>query len=307
MLFRSGSVTGAPKIRTMDIIDYIEKEPRHVYTGSIGFFSPKNEGVFNVAIRTILINNKTKKAEMGIGSGIVYDSDPINEFEECRLKADFVTRKADDFQLIETILWQPRKGYFLLRLHLNRLFSSAEYFNFICDKRYIIQKLKRLESGFSKNSCYRVRMFLQRAGEIKLSYSEIKESKGVKKVRFSDKKVCSKDIFLFHKTTKRDLYDKEYARWSKKGYFDIIFLNEKNQVTEGAISNIIIKKAGFYYTPRLECGLLNGVYRRFLFKKDMPIRERILYKKDIKEADEVYMVNSVSGMTRVSIKSPYSY
>jgi len=298
-IFPSGSVTGAPKIRTMDIINSIEKESRHIYTGGIGFFSPQGEAVFNVAIRTVLINNKTKKAEMGVGSGIVYDSDPANEFEECRLKANFITVNKKDFQLIETMLWQPRKGYFLLRSHLDRLLSSAEYFNFRCNKEYIIKNLKGLETRLDKNNYYRIRLLLDRYGKIKLSHNKITERLGPKKVRFSDKKVCSKDVSLFHKTTNRNLYDKEYKRWNKKGYFDVIFLNEKNQVTEGAISNIIIKKGKVYFTPPVECGLLNGVYRRYLFKNGFPVKEKILYKKDIEDADEVYMANSVRKLAKV--------
>ncbi|MBU1061384.1 MAG: aminodeoxychorismate synthase component I [Candidatus Omnitrophica bacterium] len=302
-IFPSGSVTGAPKISTMNIINTLEKEPRHIYTGSIGFFSPGGiESVFNVAIRTVVIDNRTLSGEMGIGSGIVYDSDPCKEFEECRLKADFITHKKRDCRLIETILWRRKKGYFLLKYHMDRLFASLEYFNFKFDKNYIIVKLKNLEKHLEDDSDYKVRLLLDIDGKAELSYSAIRKDTKSAKVRMSLRKTSSKDVFLYHKTTNRDLYEEEFETWQRHGYFDVIFTNEKNQITEGAISNIIIKKGRFYYTPPVECGLLNGVFRRYLLDSGkIPLYEKILYRKDIKDADEVYLINSVRGMTKVDL------
>jgi len=301
-IFPSGSVTGAPKINTMKIIDSLEKEMRYVYTGGVGFFAPDREAVFNVAIRTVLIDNKNNKGEMGVGSGIVYDADPYKEFEECKLKVNFLTQKKNDFRLIETILHKPRKGYFLLKLHIDRLLKSSEYFNFRCDKKYILKELKKLEKSFKDSFSYKVRLLLDRDGRIKLSFSRINTNGKLAKVRFSSKKTSKEDTFLYNKTTNRDLYNKEHKKWSKKGYFDIIFTNRQNQVTEGAISNVIIKKRDFYYTPPVECGLLNGVFRRYILENDkLPIKEKILYRDDIKKADEVYMINSVRGMVKVKI------
>ncbi len=301
-IFPSGSVTGAPKISTMKIINSLEKESRGVYTGGIGFFAPNKEAIFNVAIRTILIDNKKNKGEMGVGSGIVYDADPYNEFDECKLKVDFLTKKKNNFKLIETILHHPKKGYFLLKFHLDRLLSSAEYFNFKCDKKYILKKLKKLETHFKSGFSYKVRLLLDRAGKIDLGFSKINMNGKLAKVRFSTKKTSKEDLFLYNKTTNRDLYDEEHKKWSKRGYFDIIFTNKENQITEGAISNIIIKKNGYFYTPSVECGLLNGVFRRSLLKNGkFPIRERVLYKGDIEKADEIYMVNSVRGMVKVKL------
>ena len=300
-IFPSGSVTGAPKISTMKIINSLEKEPRGVYTGGIGFFSPDKESIFNVAIRTIFIDNKKNKGEMGVGSGIVYDADPYNEFDECKLKMDFLTKKKNDFKLIETILHHPKKGYYLLKLHLDRLLSSAKYFNFKCDKKYVYEKLKKLKICFKNGFSYKVRLLLDRTGKIDLGFSRIKIDKKLTKVRFSIKKTSKDDLFLYNKTTNRNLYDKEHKRWSKKGYFDIIFTNKENQVTEGAISNIIIKKNKSFYTPPIECGLLNGVFRKSLLKNSkFPIREKVLYRGDIEKADEIYMVNSVRGMVKVT-------
>jgi len=301
-IFPSGSVTGAPKISTMKIINSLEKEPRGVYTGGIGFFAPNREAIFNVAIRTILIDNKKNKGEMGVGSGIVYDADPYNEFDECKLKVDFLTKKKNDFKLIETILHHPKKGYFLLKPHLGRLLSSAAYFNFKYDKKYITEKLKKLETRFKNSFSYKVRLLLDRTGKIDLGFSRINMNGKLIKVRFSSKKTSKNDLFLYNKTTNRNLYDKEHRKWSKRGYFDIIFTNTQNQITEGAISNIVIKKGKFYYTPPIECGLLNGVFRRSLLKNSkFPIREKVLYRGDIEKADEIYMVNSVRGMVKAKL------
>lgn len=301
-IFPSGSVTGAPKINTMRIINSLETEPRNIYTGSIGFIAPDKESVFNVAIRTILINNKTKKGEMGIGSGIVYDSDPRKEFQECKLKANFITRPGETFNLIETILWQPSKGYFLLKFHLDRLLDSAEYFNFRCDRNHVINELKKIEKKFKKTYDHRVRLLLSKDGEVKTSFSRARGLKKTEKVKFSNKRISSKDIFFYHKTTNRKLYDNELKKWRKKGYFDVIFSNKKNQITEGAISNIIIKKGEIYYTPPISCGLLDGVYRRHLLRGGkIPLKEKILYKSDIRNADKLYMINSVRGMAEAAL------
>ena len=299
-IFPSGSVTGAPKISTMKIINSLEGEPRRVYTGSVGFFAPDGRSVFNVAIRTLLIDSKTKKGEMGIGSGIVIDSNTDREFEECCLKANFITKNRRDFRLIETMLWRSEKGYFLLKPHLDRIRSSAEYFNFRFDGKYIARELKLLGRKFKNGQDYRIRLLLDRSGDIKIDFSRINGSNKETRIRLSNKKVFSKEPFLYHKTTNRDLYNNEYKKWNRKGYFDVIFSNEKNQITEGAISNIIVKKGRFYYTPPVTCGLLDGVFRKSLFKKrSFPIKEKVLYKKDIAGSDEVYIVNSVRGMRKV--------
>lgn len=301
-IFPSGSVTGAPKISTMKIIDSLENDNRRIYTGGIGFFSPGGGAVFNVAIRTAVIDNRTKKGEMGIGSGIVYDSDPEKEFEECKLKAKFINGKEKTFKLIETMLWKQNMGYFLLGLHLERMASSAEYFGFSCDAKAIVRKLKDLEKDFIDSHDYKVRLLLDSSGALSVSFTKIKKKPQAARVRFSARKTNSGDIFLYHKTTNRHLYDEEYKKWHDKGYFDIIFTNERGEVTEGSITNIIIKKGRTYYTPPVRSGLLNGVFRRYILEaKKLPLVEKVLYKKDVQKADEIYMLNSVRGMVEVKL------
>lgn len=308
-LFPSGSVTGAPKIKTMQIIKTIETKARKVYTGAIGFFSPKKEAVFNIPIRTIIINKN--KAELGIGSGIVFDSNAEDEFLECKLKAKFIMQKYTDFQLIETILW--RNTFYLLNLHLKRIASSAKYFDFFFDKKVIYRQLFRLTNNFKKNHFYKIRLLLSEKGIATLKYKKLPDkfnfctqnniqSNKKNLIIISSVSTASNDIFRFHKTTNRDLYNKEYNKYKKNGFFEVIFRNEKNQITEGSISNIFIKKGQYYYTPPVECGLLNGIYRQFFIEHNKNVVEGIISEKDLRNAEEIYICNSIKGMIKVALK-----
>ncbi len=301
-IFPSGSVTGAPKIRTMQIIKQLEKEERKVYTGAVGFFTPEKRAVFNVAIRTVLLEGK--RGEMGIGSGIVYDSDGTSEYQECKLKAEFLVNPRPEFQLIETMLWSKKTGFFLLNSHLQRLKESAAYFDFYYDEKYLKNILFAKEKLFNHNLLYKIRLLLYKDGKISITHHKIeKEKKSPPKlVAISHYRTPSSDIFLRHKTTNRKLYDREYQKYKKLGYYDVIFRNEKSEVTEGAISNIFIKSGKFYYTPPLACGLLNGVYRRYLLKRKANFREKVLTLKELKNVEEIYLVNSVRGMNKVDLK-----
>ena len=303
-IFPSGSVTGAPKIKTMEIIRQLEKEPRNIYTGSIGFFSPKKSGVFNVAIRTLLIDSNKRTGEMGVGSGIVYDSKATQEYAECRLKADFLIKKPKEFQLIETMLWRAHKGYLFLNLHLKRLENSARYFDFIYDRENILKALQKLQRRFKENA-YRVRLLLGKDGSIKLESSSLKLTfEKMPPIYLSIKKTHSDNPFLYHKTTSRKLYDEEYKKCKALGFFDVIFANEKGEITEGAISNIFIKKNGAFLTPPKTCGLLEGVYRKYLLNsKRFTVKERILFKEDLFSAEEIYLSNSVRGLVKVHLET----
>jgi para-aminobenzoate synthetase/4-amino-4-deoxychorismate lyase len=315
-IFPSGSVTGAPKISTMRIISQLEKEPRKVYCGAIGYIAPNKDMVFNVAIRTILLGARgqrpgTRKGEMGIGGGIIYDSDPHAEFEECKLKANFLTNPLIRFDLIETMLWD--NGYPLLKLHLNRLQNSAEYFDFKFDRGRIISALKKEARKFKKGQKYKIRLLLSKTGSINcktscLSVLVAKKQSATKAPRhkekpfvtISHKQTSSNDIFLYHKTTHRNLYNQEHENCSRKGFFDVIFTNEKGEVTEGAISNVFIKKNGTLYTPPLECGLLPGIYRQYLLQHPkIKVKEKKLTKNDLQKASEIYLANAVKGLIKV--------
>ncbi|MBU4561567.1 aminodeoxychorismate synthase component I, partial [bacterium] len=219
-LFPSGSVTGAPKISTMKIIAELEKEPRYIYTGAIGYISPYHEACFNVAIRTILI--KDGKGEMGVGGGIVYDSWQNQEYKEAHLKAHFLTHEFPQFSLIESIRWERKKGFHLLDLHLNRLTNSAHYFQISLDLENVKKRLVALKTEFQKER-YKVRILVNLEGEIKISYQPLKEMLLPVKVKLSRKRIDSNSLFFYHKTTHRHLYDREKSLANREGFFEVIF------------------------------------------------------------------------------------
>lgn len=296
-IFPGGSITGAPKIRAMQIIKELEKENRKIYCGALGFISPENNAVFSIPIRTILLEKKT--GEMGIGSGIVYDSGIREEYEEALLKAKFLTEKTGDFKLIETILWD--KKYILLRGHMNRLIRSAKYFDFKIDAKNILRKLKVQEKYLKNSRQYRVRLLLLRDGSTDISKKEIVVTGNLKeKAVISKTRSNSNDRYLYHKTTHREFYEKERRKIEGKGLIDVIFLNERDEVTEGAITNVFIERKGKYYTPPVSSGLLPGVFREYLIRKLKAV-ECVLKLKDLKQADRVFLVNSVRGITDIQI------
>lgn len=295
-MFPSGSVTGAPKIRTMQIIRELERSPRGVYTGTIGFMSPNGSSVFNVAIRTLVI--KESRARMGVGGGIVADSEPSDEHQECLLKASFLTRPHHDFQLIDTMLW--KKSFHFLPMHLARLESSASYFNFVFDHEAILAQLHGLSKSFMADKVYRVRLLLSSTGKLEVESSEFQTGPSTGYVKLSSERTSSIDIFMRHKTTHREIYDRQYAEARADGFDEVIFQNEKGEVTEGAISNIFIEQAGQLFTPPLTCGLLPGVFRRFVLETCSAATERIVTVEDLKTADGVFLCNSVRGVREVN-------
>ncbi|MCC5815173.1 MAG: aminodeoxychorismate synthase component I, partial [Leptospira sp.] len=224
-LFPCGSITGAPKIRAMEIIHELEENPRSFYTGSIGYTPPissKRASIWNIAIRTI--QYKDKKCNMSIGSGIVLDSDPDDEYEECKNKARFLTEKVDlprDFHIFESLLWTG-KTFRLLNYHLQRMEESATYFQIPFNKDKFLESLQsaieeKVENAkiINQYTQYRVRIQLHENGEFRTitrEFTGMSPSNELKSlVRISNEKVKSSDIYLYHKTSFRTLYDSEYS------------------------------------------------------------------------------------------------
>lgn len=289
-IFPCASITGAPKIRTMEIISELEKEARGIYTGSIGLIL-KDKTIFNVAIRTIVIDKKTKIGEIGLGSGIVWDSNVSEEYEETKLKGKFLSNPIKQFEIIETMLVENKK-IFLLEEHLKRLKQTADYFLFKCDEKKIRTKLIKIISLLNSRK-YKLRIMLSKTGEMNHSLSEIVDDKKDIRVILSDKRINSQSNFQYFKTTNRNLYDKEYRKYFKQGYFDVIFFNERDEFAEGAITNIFIEKNGMLYTPPISAGILNGVYRKYLMDKYSGIIEKPLRLNDLLNADKIILTNSV--------------
>lgn len=311
-IFPCGSVTGAPKIRTMEIIDELESERRGVYTGAIGCMLPEGEAVFNVPIRTIVLDGEG--GEMGIGSGIVHDSSPSQEWQECLLKGRFLTEPQQRFQLIETILWHPRHGLFLIDEHLKRLRASAAYFLFHCECAEILTAL-RDRVAHCRDGARRLRLLLEKDGTFAIEMQECTpplslylpkhpslQEQNLPRVALSGSRVDSKSRWYYHKTTIRDLYNHEYAHAIERGLLDILFFNEDGHLTEGCISNVFLFRNGAYLTPPVADGLLQGVMRRYLLKEGtVPIEQRSLTLDDVRQAEALFLCNSVRGVVQVTL------
>lgn len=303
-LFPCGSVTGAPKIRTMKIIHELEQQQRGVYCGAVGFTSQK-ESCFNVPIRTVELEQG--RGRMGIGSGIVADSQPEEEWAECLLKGNFLTKNEPDFQLIETLLWQPESGFFLLDYHLERLADSARYFHFCCDINEAREELIAAAAG-KRNERLRVRLLLHRDGRLEITSAALPTEAipaQLPKAVFSPERIDFSDPHRFHKTTRRELYDRERSKSVAQGFYEVLFVNTAGQVTEGSITNLFVRleKDGQLFTPPVSCGLLAGTFRRMLLEQNKTA-ERALTVDEVRMAAEIYTANSVRGLVRVQVQEP---
>ncbi len=304
-LFPCGSITGAPKVRAMQLIAAIEDQPRGVYTGAIGFFS-RELTVFNVAIRTLDLNGE--RGTMGIGSGIVIDSDPVDEFRECLLKAEFLTRASnpptDAFSLIETLLWN---GEFpLIELHLDRLEDSACYFAFQCDRSTAKAALLAHAASFAASNQQKVRLLLDRDEKLHIESELLPASTIIgrakpARIRIAPQRTDPGDPMYFHKTTHRPLYAEAFKAAAGAAFDDVLFLNQRGEVTEGAIHNVFVEKDGCLFTPPVECGLLPGVHRRYLLETRPSTIERVLYPQDLRNSDAIFLSNAVRGLRLATI------
>jgi len=298
-LFPPASITGAPKVRTTQIIAELEKSPRRIYTGSIGFMAPGRRAQFNVAIRTLLVDKVCHEAEYGVGGGIVWDSVDTAEYDECAVKAKIVIFPTVDFELLETVLWTPVENYFLLDLHLVRMKSSAAYFSFPLEEESLRKKLSSLASELPPVP-HRVRLLLNREGKIICEakpYGEIPDNTELF-VCLAKHSVASGDVFLYHKTTNRLVYDN--AKALRPGYDEVILWNEKGEVTEFCTGNIVVEMEGEMLTPPVNCGLLPGTFRQWLLKKGF-VKERVITLEMLGLCEKVHLCNSVKKMQEVRV------
>ncbi len=289
-LFPCASITGAPKVRTMQIIAALETAPRGIYTGSIGRLWPGRKAVFNVAIRTVAIEKASGTAEYGIGGGIVWDSTPESEFDEALLKARALTAPPPAFQLLETLRWEPGKGYFLLEKHLKRLENSAQYFGYALDLDFSAQKLEQAARAFPP-SAQRVRMLAAPDGATVIEHGPLADpSLPPLKVKLATRAIDSSDIFLYHKTTNRAVYE----ALARPMCDDTLLFNERGELTEFTIGSLVVEFDGQFYTPPVECGLLPGVMRADLLEKGQ-VSERIIKLEELPQCLRMFRVNSVRG------------
>lgn len=290
-LFPCASITGAPKPSTMKIIADLETTPRHVYTGCIGFIAPNRRAQFNIGIRTVMIDRKTEQAEYGVGGGIVWDSDTKDEYEECRIKASLLSEKRPDFSLLETLLWEHGSGYFLLDRHIRRLKDSAEYFDFSVTEDRIREKLGEVTDSFSRDMFYKVRLLVSRDGSADCESVPVELTQsGPVRVKLSSSAIHSGDPFLYHKTTYRQVY--ETAMKNCPDCDDVILFNERGEVTEATIANIVVECNGKRMTPPVRCGLLGGTFRSWLLDQG-EVEEGVVTIDMLRRSERIYLINSV--------------
>lgn len=302
-IFPCGSITGAPKISTMEIIDRVEKGARNVYCGAIGYISPKKT-VFSVPIRILQRKIKENVFKYRVGGAIVWDSTPEDEWEETLVKSKFLTANHDGLKLIETAKIEDSKTVFA-KEHAARMKESARVLGFVVDEVKLEEIFNfpygpasgavTLSQEASREGILRVLM--NKDGNFEVSFREFDAMKSCK-IAIAEEKVNSHEPFLRHKTTFRPHFEKSFEKIKNGDIFDEIFFNEKDELTEGARSNIVVEKDEKFYTPPLECGLLNGIFRQNLLNEGK-CTEKILKISDLEAADAIYCVNSVRGMVKV--------
>jgi para-aminobenzoate synthetase/4-amino-4-deoxychorismate lyase len=288
-LFPCASITGAPKARTMALIAELETAPRGIYTGALGYVAPGRRARFSVAIRTVRADLKTGLAEYGTGGGIVWDSTADAELDECRVKARILTRRLPAFDLLETLLWNPEDGFFLLDRHLDRLMESAAFFGFTLDRPAVLERLEETVGGRAPGP-HRVRLVVPKNGPMRVEAAPLKPFPVPFRVAPAREPVDPADPFLYHKTTRRLAY--EQARLSRGDCDDVLLWNPKGELTESTLANVLVETGGTWWTPPVSCGLLGGVYRAELLARGA-IRERIIRMDEVTAATPIRLINSV--------------
>jgi para-aminobenzoate synthetase / 4-amino-4-deoxychorismate lyase len=299
----------------MQIIAELEHNPRRIYTGAIGFYAPNRQAQFNVAIRTLRVDRSQGQAEYGVGGGIVWDSQVEEEWEETISKRRVLVELPRPFDLFETMRWSPDEGWYLLEQHLQRLEHSAAYFDFLWDRAALLVELERLAVGFGSSHGQRVRLTLSKSGEITFQTQPLlsvvagfgnpgvftSESSGLAySIALAKTPVRTSDRFLYHKTTRREIYQRLLAE--VPGVQDVLLFNERGEVTESTIANLVYELDGVRYTPPVGCGLLPGTQRAELVERGL-VQERPLRLEELQDCSQLWLVNSLRGIWDVELKS----
>ncbi len=298
-LFPCASITGAPKAKTMGLIAELETGPRGVYTGAVGLIAPGRQAGFSVAIRTVTVDRESSEALYGVGGGVVWDSTARDEYAESLLKARVLGERQLPFRLLETLLWTPAEGYFLLDRHVARLCASADYFDFPVDAGRIRGALHSRSESFAPKP-HKVRLLVDVKGGIEVETSVLPLSfQRPVRLRICPLRIDSRDAFLYHKTTKREVYAR--ARAACPDADDVLLVNERGEVTETTIANVVVRRNGQLLTPAVDCGLLAGTFRDHLIERG-EIRESVLMREDLHASERVYVVNSVRQWRRAVVE-----
>jgi len=298
-LFPCGSVTGAPKIRAMQIIHELESAPRHTYCGALGWLAPNGDFSFNVPIRTLEIA-PDGQVRFGTGSGIVADSVGEDEWLECLLKTRFLSDLPRGFELIETLRCDggSEEPMPWLEDHLARLETSASALGFAFDRTAIVARIASHASGLK--GVHRLRLTLAQSGDITLTSAILDPLPALPTVNLANTVMNATDPLLHHKTTAREIYDTTLKQSIANGHFDTLFFNDRGELTEGCRSNVFLEIDGQLLTPAEESGLLNGICRRRLVREGRA-RSAVLTRSDLQRAHRVFVGNALRGLVEVRL------
>ncbi len=301
-LFPAGSITGAPKTSSMRLIAELEHGPRGVYCGAIGYASPDDRATFNVAIRTMTVHRPTGRAEYGVGGGITWDSTAPDEHAEAMQKAACLEVRPP-FSLIETLRWENGE-YVRLDAHLARLRASADYFGFAASSEapgFSPAHVARAEArALPPNQPQRVRLELSPDGRVSVACSPLDITPEAPTFILATTPVDSSNRWLFHKTTRREVYDHHKAE--HPDVWDVLLWNERGELTEFTRGNVVVELDGRMVTPSRACGLLGGVFREVLLNKG-EIVESIITVRDLERASRIWFVNSLREWVAVRTSS----
>ena len=304
-LFPCGSITGAPKKRTLELISQLERNPRGLYTGAIGHIKPNNDMCFNVSIRTVWLEQQ--KGQMGVGGGIVNDSEALSEYQEMKLKGRFLTDMPLPFQLIETLYYRPTYGIRHIESHLARLQNSASVLGFKIDIKDIHQQLLQAIALHTDHPTYKIRLMAYKDGSINMSLQPIHETALCTPLTLALEYKTTMDacnILLQHKTTAasvRGVYQNIMSRHKSKQPYDVLVRNKEHALTEGTKTNVFVVKDGTWYTPAQNSGVLPGVMRQQLIQKKQVRTDQRLSFEDLHKADEIWLSNALIGVQRATL------
>lgn len=316
-LYPCGSITGAPKRRTMEIIAELETAPRGIYTGAIGWFDASAPGAtvgdfcLSVPIRTLALaapdQDGIRHGEMGVGAGIVYDSVAAEEFQECQLKARFLSGLGHTFQLFETMRVSHETGCPLLVQHLQRLEQSARYFGFAFDHPHLVALIQQTCADLPSGSGpHRLKLSLNYQGQAQIETAALgSPTQEPVRVLTMVRENRTQPLFFRHKTTIRADYDATLRMAEAEGAFDVLMFDQAGQLTEGCRTNVFVKLNGRWWTPPLCAGVLPGVMRaQILADPNWQAGEKVISREDLRNAQEIVVCNALRGVLRAKVKLP---
>jgi para-aminobenzoate synthetase/4-amino-4-deoxychorismate lyase len=310
-LYPCGSITGAPKRRTMEIIRELEPDARGIYTGAIGWFDPPMAGAaigdfcLSVPIRTLALKapaDGVRVGELGVGAGIVYDSEAGAEFAECQLKASFLTGLPNQFELFETMRASHDEGCRARAQHLARLAASAAWFGFRFDAAAAGAALDASCAALPREGLFRIRLALDQNGTLRVHNAPLPPLSEPVRLLLATDTVRADTPFLRHKSSIRARYDAAWRAAEAEGAFDTLFFNERDELTEGGRCNVFVRIDGRWYTPPLACGLLPGVMRATLLAAPAwHASERVITREMLFEAEDIMVCNALRGPMRAML------